>query len=193
MFVCIAVKRKDTKYMNNVTKKRSCLFLGGIENITYTNRGIVHRQDGPAVISYDKYGIAFMIWVKHGKKHNIGKPAFIQFYYENGKKRHIEIWYENGKLHRLDGPARIDRNFVINQDMLRYTGKLDRRSDYGPYWVSYNYDGTNRTEEWFKDDVLDRRDGPAVIVYNKDETVMSKKWFRNGKREFTLNDICIIM
>ena len=80
--------------------------------------GRKHREDGPAVLTYD--GVEF--WFLNGKLHRKGNPAIIAPYNGNREwwlryKRHRKKlssyennyahkeWWINGKLHREDGPA----------------------------------------------------------------------------------------
>jgi hypothetical protein len=58
-----------------------------------TYNGILHRMDGPAVISDSK-----MEWWIGGQLHRDDGPAIE---YNNG----VKVWYIDGKIHRLDGPA----------------------------------------------------------------------------------------
>ena len=55
---------------------------------------ILHREDGPAVVTFDgtKY------WCQNGLRHREDGPAVK---YITG----TEEWYLNGKRHRTDGPA----------------------------------------------------------------------------------------
>lgn len=69
-----STKQKIVRYYHDMDKKR-------IAKELYTVNGILHREDGPASISYD--------W--------------------EGKVQH-ERWYKNGKQHRLDGPSYIDHS-----------------------------------------------------------------------------------
>ena len=61
--------------------------------------GLLHRLDGPAIISPDRAEY----WYKDGKLHREGGPAVIL---SNGYKE----WYKEGNIHREDGPARIWNN-----------------------------------------------------------------------------------
>jgi hypothetical protein len=56
--------------------------------------GLLHREDGPAVIYLDGYES----WYLNGESHRIDGPAVI------GPNDCYE-WYFNNEHHRLDGPA----------------------------------------------------------------------------------------
>jgi len=61
--------------------------------------GLLHREDGPAVIFKD--GTEY--WYKAGQRHREGGPAILD---RNGD----EWWYKDGLRHREDGPALIRNN-----------------------------------------------------------------------------------
>jgi len=70
--------------------------------------GKLHRENGPAKVTTDKYlDTSFKLvyystktkrWCLNGKLHRVDGPA-VEYY--NGDK----AWYLNGRLHRVDGPA----------------------------------------------------------------------------------------
>lgn len=60
----------------------------------YNEKGICHREDGPAV----EWRNGDKEWYINGLRHREDGPAME---YANGTK----IWYINGECHRLDGPA----------------------------------------------------------------------------------------
>lgn len=62
----------------------------------YNNKGMFHREDGPAVIHAD--GTEY--WYRNGKLYRENGPSIVDIY---GSK----YWYLNNKLHRVDGPAVI--------------------------------------------------------------------------------------
>ena len=55
---------------------------------------ILHREDGPAFVTFD--GTEY--WYQNGLRHREDGPAVK---YTTGS----EEWYMNGKRHRMDGPA----------------------------------------------------------------------------------------
>jgi hypothetical protein len=72
-----------------------------------------------------------------------------------------------GNLHRLDGPARIDRY----NNKAWYLHGIDHR-DNGP-----SYEGANGELHWKVQGNYHRTDGPALIL-----STGEKHWFLNGKR-----------
>lgn len=72
-----------------------------LENDTkewYNERGLLHREDGPAVI----YSNGDKEWWQNGKLHRLDGPAC--------EYNRYEAWYFEDKRHRLDGPAVIFAN-----------------------------------------------------------------------------------
>lgn len=65
----------------------------------YDKDGLHHREDGPAMILYEKDKIALEKWYIHGQLHREDGPAVT--YYLLG----IREWYKDDVLHREDGPA----------------------------------------------------------------------------------------
>ena len=61
--------------------------------------GLIHREDGPAIIYKD----GAQYWYKNGKYHRDDGPAAIC---RDGS----QYWLKNGKYHRDDGPAIIYPN-----------------------------------------------------------------------------------
>ena len=78
--------------------------------------------------------------------------AMINFGHDVKIVNSIICWYRNGKLHRVNGPARVDR--LGNSEWYR-DGLLHR--DGGPARVLL----TGR--EWYQNGVLHCDDGPAMI------------------------------
>ena len=62
----------------------------------YRVDGILHRENGPAII----WANGYQEWYKEDKLHRLDGPAVI---YATGDQE----WYKEDKLHRLDGPAVI--------------------------------------------------------------------------------------
>ena len=63
-------------------------------SVRWCKGGILHREDGPAIIRSD--GTA--IWYLHGKIHREDGPAVTHV---SGD----QYWYQNSEQHRTDGPA----------------------------------------------------------------------------------------
>ncbi|WP_392399405.1 hypothetical protein [Actinotignum urinale] len=75
------------------------------------NEGRLHREDGPATISYNPDGTVMCeAYYQHGQLHRDNGPATIS--YRDDGTVYQEDYCQNGKLHRENGPARI----FYNQD-----------------------------------------------------------------------------
>lgn len=99
----------------------------------YTEDGILHREDGPALITTD--GAQF--WYKHGERHREDGPAIIM---SNGTQE----WWVNGHCHREDGPAIIYSDGT--QEWRNYTRRhrvdgpaVSRPNGLDEWWVNDNY------------------------------------------------------
>lgn len=108
----------------------------------FDENGARHREDGPAVESYngDKY------WYIHGTLHREDGPAIE---HSNGNK----CWYFNARFHREDGPA-VERNSGHHKEW--YIHGVRHRED-GPA-VEYPDGG----KEWWFNNQRHREDGPAI-------------------------------
>ena len=60
----------------------------------YYKNGILHREDGPALVECD----GSLEWYQHGQLHRVNGPAVEDV---DGTKE----WWQYGQLHRIDGPA----------------------------------------------------------------------------------------
>lgn len=69
----------------------------------FRRNGLLHRQNGPALIVNYSCGSIWEQYYLNGKRHRIVGPASI-FYNEN-RKIIGEDYYIDGKLHRTNGPA----------------------------------------------------------------------------------------
>ncbi len=84
--------------------------------------GKLHRDDGPAEISYFDDQLDEEYWYRHGKLHRKDGPA--EIWYECGQIIK-EYWCRDDKLHREDGPAEIYyENGQIDEEYWRRDGKL---------------------------------------------------------------------
>lgn len=139
-----------------------------IDNIGNTNyylpgTQILHREDGPAFISYNGYE---SIWYRYGKRHNTGGAACISF--DSSIHNKLYEWYFNDLLHRIDGPAIYDSSG--NTEMWYLHGKIHRIG--GPAVTKKFYNGTHYS--YYVNGIYHRTDGPAVI------TPFSKRWYINN-------------
>ena len=120
----------------------------------YYLNGLLHRKDGPAVISHSPN--KGEEWYKNGLLHREDGPAITL----NGRKE----WYKNGLLHRDDGPAIT----LTNGREEWYKYGLRHRDD-GPAFMVYEYFDydMNQIPEllsiWYQNGLKHRIGGPALI------------------------------
>jgi hypothetical protein len=101
------------------------------KRIVYYKNGLVHREDGPAIIFFN----GDKTWYKNGKFNRINGPS-IEL--SNGTK----CWCQNGRFHKIDGPS------IEYKDGSKYWFKngLHHRID-GPA-IEYN----NGHKAWYIND-----------------------------------------
>ncbi len=157
----------------------------------WDQHGLLHRENGPAVIKYWEDGTTKKEkWYKRGKLHRIDFPAKIE-YYKNGEvtmkswyidskliksvcyeDHKVEKWFKKGKLSREDGPAVIE------------------------YWEESD---NKRNEQWYKDGEKHREeddDKPAYIEYNDVEllgftSIIRKEFWVHGQQHRVKNPAVI--
>lgn len=110
-------------------------------DVWYDENGLLHRDDGPAVIMHG----AGEKWFRHGKLHRDDGPAVVM---EDGTKK----YYKEGYLHREGGPA-IERVSGVKEWWAH--GRLHRED--GPAVES------DHESQWYLKGRLHRVDGPAVF------------------------------
>jgi len=115
-------------------------------------------------------------WRKDGKLHRVDGPALVERYPDGTV---IEQWYRNGKLHHEDGPAWV-RRYPDGTVVERWYRNGKRHREDGPAWVERRPDGTV-IEEWYRNNKRHREDGPTYIERHPDGTVV-EWWYRNGVR-----------
>jgi len=91
-------------------------FSNGLYREQYYIFNILHRDNGPS--QYETNGIYTKSrWYKYGKLHREDGPSI-----ENINENNVEqIWYLNGKIHRIDEPSWIQ--YITNKCNL--TNKLN--------------------------------------------------------------------
>jgi hypothetical protein len=119
-------------------------------------RSLVHRVDGPALITYYPSGkICRKEWFRNWRWHRVDGPAYIEYDIDGEILR--ESWFLNGRRSRGYGNT-------------------------GPTVIEY-IDGNIRKEIWMVPTALivsyHRDDGPAVIEY-KDGNIVRKQWYDHG-------------
>lgn len=124
-----------------------------------TLRGVLHRKNGPASISYINNVAISESWYKNGKKHRIGGPAVI-LRHENGKKN-IEEWFENGVQHRINGPASIiyEKERIRNNWFIYGEHKL-----YTLVFILKDENGDVNFKEWIEHDIKNITSCPASVL-----------------------------
>ncbi len=78
--------------------------------VLYYKNDLLHREDGPAMVTKDKT----QVWYKNGNVHSYNNnPAIIT---QDGFK----AWYDTGIRHRSDGPAIINPDGTLSFYYLGY-------------------------------------------------------------------------
>lgn len=117
--------------------------------------GVLHREDGPALVTVNPDGWVSEEWYCHGQTHRVGAPAIIETSaYANPPLRY-EYYYFEDVLHRDDGPALYapsgDGNHVVEY---RQHGQLHRTN--GPAYVETDANGKVIEQKWYENGVLMR-------------------------------------
>ena len=146
---------------------------------------ILHREDGPAVIHYDKAGkITKEIWYCHSDQ--IPKPKRKKPTYSTEDGWHKQKYFPNGQLgyeqRELNGQKHT-RTYYPNgrlfQEYCHLNGVLHRED--GPAIIRYFRSGKIREEKWYINDVLHRKDGPAFINKYRNGGLKYEEWYQNGE------------
>ena len=113
--------------------------------------GVLHREDGPALLQYRKNGrIKEESWLFEEEYHREDGPALI-FYHKNGQIKQ-EIWYIHNMAGRKDNPAAI----------------------------SYFKTGKIKQEIWYENNVVHKIHGSAIIQYYKTGRIRTERNYFNG-------------
>ena len=107
----------------------------GVE--VWTKGGVIHCEDGPAVI----YPNGHEEWWQNGEKHREDGPAV------SGPYSNTE-WWVRGELHREDGPAVVGNDGITE---FRVHGKLHRVN--GPAFIEVHIESGRELYEWYLDNV----------------------------------------
>ncbi len=80
---------------------------------------LLHRENGPAEITFINGVIDEVYWNKYGKMHRDNGPAKIWFHKD---KLWLLEWHNNGKLHRIEKPAwvRFDKDIIVDRHWFLY-------------------------------------------------------------------------
>lgn len=139
----------------------------------FKEQNVIHRENGPAIITYENDKIKSEEWYDNGNGPYRAK------YYKNGIL-YYEQFYEGGKIHRKDGPAFIQyyENGSIAYNYFYENGKY--RKD-GPGIIGYYGNGSIAYEIWYDNDKYHRKGGPAKIDYYRNGQVKLEYWYENGE------------
>jgi hypothetical protein len=175
---------------------------GSIRRIAWTNeQNIIHRTEGPAIISYVGNFVSTRTWVYNGfiGANDQNNPDVIRYNHDGSFRK---IWCAKtlvtpemiygiyslecvGKRHRIGAPADIKfmGNRVISKTWFR---NENIHNSNGPAIITYYETGGIRSEEWVDDDVHNNANGRldntiTKIIYDVYGMVTSFKYY--GKRE----------
>lgn len=92
----------------------------------------LHKEDGPALITYYENGAANTIhYYINGKLHNLNGPAYINFFKETGGLKKV-IYYKNG--------IEMRESIIINEDGSHTVKKAPTYIEYSPIGpLKYEY------------------------------------------------------
>jgi hypothetical protein len=139
-----------------------------------------HRVDGPAIVEYDGERIIYEGWHLHGLVHREDGPAVVKRRFgEDGAVVSEEWgWWRNGRRHRTDGPQAqrwetIGGKLVLAREWWYVDGLLHNR-DGGP--AEFKLKDGEETRWWNRHGEKHRIGGPAVVFPG------GESWWENGKR-----------
>lgn len=102
------IAEKTNRRIETVTINDNCIFYKGYRVSRYMNKhGDLHREDGPALIVYDRSETTIEYYYWNGSVHREDGPALV--YKTNDGVFLQEKYFVNDVLHREDGPAVIRR------------------------------------------------------------------------------------
>jgi hypothetical protein len=134
---------------------------GRLYFVAWTNpRGLLHRDDGPAVIVYDRnhYAITWQIWVENGilgtSDENVASAVFNGEYY-------TKMWCERVplRIEDFDHEAGVD-----------FRDRIIPHCEEYPSMIDYYPDGSFKSVRWFLHGRKGRlqNDSPAISEYDMD-------------------------
>lgn len=113
------------------------------DSILFTKQGLLHREDGPAVITPKQTK-----WFQNGDLHREDGPAVVG--------NNESVWYQFGKKHRADGPAMVsswtDKQGLHESKRWFYEGQKHSLTE--PAVVKLLNGKVVSEEFWFKGSVL---------------------------------------
>ncbi len=151
-------------------------------DLTFENECVEHSSEpGQPSSTYTKPSSGVVVheeWRKlgdDGELHRLDGPAIIDRCYRTGRDTRHE-WYSNGKLHREDGPALVEFDAEGCVAMETWYRNGQKHRVGAPAHISIA-NGVVFLESWYQDDFLHRLDGPAEILRNPaNGIVASESW-----------------
>lgn len=133
--------------------------------------GLLHRDDGPAIII---------------------KAFYIGYLFVRENHKNKFRWYKNGFLiNDNNSPTRLSYIQIHDDDLLYINffydknGIVDETSE--NHYIKYYCEHTSKLypliESWYKDGLLHNINGPAFLKWDKNGNLVSKKWVINGKNQ----------
>jgi len=163
----------------------------------YWVKGELHRdhRDGPAMIytHYKNFDLSGVEYFENGKRHRPSELGPAVTHWDREGRAVMELYFENGAHHRdpNEGPAwwqihdaRTNRNAGRPFIELRYCvrGQPHRDEKDGPAWIKRdNETGVLVTEEYWRNGVLHRENGPAIVHHSPDGVVRYEAHWRGDQ------------
>jgi hypothetical protein len=116
-------------------------FLGNRPDyISFDKSTLLHRVNGPAVLSYD-YSKKSLLqwWYKEGKLHREDGPAFVDM---DGSK----YYYMHGLLHRENGPA---VEYADGRKLYYINNKQLTENEFSLHYIKWAFGKVSRGEDIF--------------------------------------------
>lgn len=147
----------NTVEMDADSKTRPSRRVGPDGTTRWFRNGVLHRDDGPAVVGID----GNEEWFQDGLRHRENGPAIVL---ASG----FQYWYLHDRLHREDGPAADEGSDGLREWYQH--GVLHRLDGPAAIWP-------RMSQRWYVDGQRHRDDGPAVEGYNG-----HKEWWLHDRR-----------
>jgi hypothetical protein len=125
--------------------ENDAIFTNCPRDVHWRANGLLHRENGPAVIRSDGRDE----WFLNGRRHQPDGPAVV---WSNG----YEAWWLHGQRHRPDGPAQI---WPDGLEEWWLNGELHREDGPAQIWL-------NGHKEWWRNGVK-YTDGTFTVPYYK--------------------------
>jgi len=118
---------------------------------------------------------------------NDDSPSYYKLYDNNLKdKLNLKIHYKNGIQYREnDLPC-----YISDTEEIWHNAKGELHREHGPVIIKKNKEGGIVSEQYYKNGLLSRNDGPAVVYYLENGKT-NKKYYIKGKRINYLSFILI--